>query len=88
MLLFSEENTCNLSFRPFFCFGYAMCANAERQNHMKTHARAKFFPYREDCGVIFLTAVEPRGAFQPMRGLRSAPVIAHNMAVLVSGKDI
>jgi len=37
---------------------------------------------------MFLTSVEPGRASQTMRELRSAPVIAHNMAALVSQKDI
>jgi len=89
MLLFSEECTFNLSFRPFFfCSGYATGVPAKRKNHRETHAKAKFCPQREDCGVMFLTSMEPRRASQAIRELRSAPVIAHNMAALVSQKDI
>jgi len=48
MLLFSEECTFNLSFRPFFfSAGYATGAPAKRKNHKETRARAKFFPYRK-----------------------------------------
>ena len=89
MLLFSEECTFNLSFRPFFfCSGYATSIPAKRKNHRETHAIAKFCPQREDCGVMCLTSVEPRRTSQTMRELRSAPVIAHNMAALVYEKDI
>jgi hypothetical protein len=89
MLLFSEECSFNLSFHPFFfCSGYATGAPAKRKNHIATHARAKFFPQREDCSAMCLTSVQPGCASETMRELRSAPVIAHNMAALVYEKDI
>jgi len=56
MLLFSEECTFNLSFRPFFfCSGYATGVPAKRKNHIETRARAKFFPYRRLwCDIPYL----------------------------------
>jgi hypothetical protein len=89
MLLFSEECSFNLSFRTFFfCSSYATGAPAKRKNHIETHARAKVFPERADCGVMFLPSAAPGSASQTMRELRSAPVIAHNMAAFVYEKDI
>jgi len=58
MLLFSEECTFNLSFRPFFfCSGYATSAPTKRKNHTETHARAKFFliAWRLWCDVPYVS---------------------------------
>ena len=76
---------CQLEFLPlFFCYDYASCALVERQIHIETLARAAFFP---GDGLVLCAlhamGAEPADSSQTAEELRSAPVIAHNMAVRV-----
>jgi hypothetical protein len=88
MLLFSEECTLNLSFRPFFSVLAMPLAPPRNERTIEKPALEQSSSHIEDCAVIFLTSVELGCASQTMRELRSAPVIAHNMAALVYEKDI
>ena len=81
---------CQLEFLPlFFCYDYATCALAERQIHRETLERAEFFP-GDDLVLCDLHAIgaEPADSFQIAGELRSAPVIAHNMAIRVREQAI